>query len=269
MQKKLVMLLALLLLCWVEAANSSNIEFEKNWKSISSRDGFLFFCTMKKVKPVVIAFLLVLLLIPSSFGNVRGFLLSKGFSWMLSEWMYYVLLIVLGARLGWILAGGVNWKSAWKKYSVVLLSILTPFAIGFAEHPIYEDMLWDLSADMSTVKTTTDYADADIVVIAIADCPYCKRAVTELKALHERNPDMRMRMVVCTADSVWLKPYEEEAAGVFDVVMATDMDVMATHADGHFPAYVLVRDGKPVFRWTNNEWGPRAKDTVEGMANDE
>jgi hypothetical protein len=41
--KKLVMLLALLLQFWAEAANSSNIEFEKNWKSISSRDGFLFF----------------------------------------------------------------------------------------------------------------------------------------------------------------------------------------------------------------------------------
>jgi len=37
--------LALLLLCWAEAANSSNIEFEKNWKSISSRDGFLFFAS--------------------------------------------------------------------------------------------------------------------------------------------------------------------------------------------------------------------------------
>ncbi len=228
-----------------------------------------FFCTMKKVKPVVIAILLVLLLIPSSFGNVRGFLLNEGFSWMLSEWMYYVMLLMLGASLAWTLAQGVNWKSAWKKYSVVLLSILTPFTIGFAEHPIYEDMLWDLSADMSTVKTTTDYADADLVVIAIADCPYCKRAVTELNALHERNPDMRMRMVVCTADSVWLKPYEEEAAGAFDVEMAADMDVMATHADGHFPAYVLVRDGKPVCRWTNNEWGPRAKDTVEQVASGE
>lgn len=224
---------------------------------------------MKKVKPVVIAILLVVLLIPSSFGSVRSFLLSKGFSWMLSEWMYYVLLIVLGARLGWIVAGGVNWKSAWKKYSVVLLSMLTPFAIGFAEHPIYEDMLWDLSADMSGMKGTTDYQNTDLVVIAIADCPYCKRAVKELKALHDRNPDMRMRMVVCTADSLWLKPYEEEAGNSFTVVMASDMDVMATHAGGHFPAYVMVRGGKPVRRWTNNEWGPRAKDIVERVANGE
>ena len=115
---------------------------------------------------------------------------------MLSEWMYYSLLVMLGALLAWTLAQGVIWRSAWKKYSVVLCSVLAPFAIGFAEHPIYEDMLWDLSVDMSTVKTTTDYADADIVVIAISDCPYCKRAVTELNALHERNPDLRMRMVV-------------------------------------------------------------------------
>lgn len=223
---------------------------------------------MKKVYPVVSIVLIVLLLLPASHASLRGFLLNMGFSWMLSEWMYYAILVMLGASLAWTLAQGVNWKTAWKKYSVVLCSVLAPFAIGFAEHPIYEDMLWDLSVDMSTVKTTTDYANADIVVIAIADCPYCKRAVTELNALHERNPDLRMRMVVCTADSVWLKPYEEDAGNSFAVVMASDMDVMATHADGHFPAYVLVRDGKPVCRWTNNEWGPRAKDIVEQVASD-
>jgi hypothetical protein len=263
MQKKLVMLLALLLLCWVEAANSSNIEFEKNWKSISPKRWISFFCIMKKVYPVIITLLIGVLLIPSSCASVRGFLLNMGFSWMLSEWMYYAMLAMLGASLAWTLAQGVNWKSAWKKYIVILCSVLAPFAIGFAEHPIYEDMLWDLSADMSTVKFTSDYADADLVVIAIADCPYCKRAVTELKAMHERNPDMRMRMVVCTADSVWLEPYEQEANDAFEVVMATDMDMLATQAGGHFPAYVLVRDGKPVCRWSNNEWGPLAKDVVE------
>ena len=182
---------------------------------------------------------------------------------MLSEWMYYAMLVMLAASLAWTLAQGVNWKYAWKKYTVVLFTAVAPLVIGFAEHPIYEDMLWDLSSDMSTVKTTSDYVDADLVVIAIADCPYCKRAVTELKALHERNPDMRMRMVVCTADSTWLTPYQEGADESFEVVMASDMDVMATHADGHFPAYVLVREGRPVCRWTNNEWGPLAKDAVE------
>jgi hypothetical protein len=218
---------------------------------------------MKKVRLALIAVLVVFLLLPSSYGNVRGFLLGKGFSWTLSEWTYYILLVVLGFRLTWTLTCEVEWNARWKKYVVAVLTTVVPFVIGFAQHPIYEDMLWDLSADMSNMKATADYQNTDLVLIAIADCPYCKRAVTELKALHERNPDLRMRMVVCTADSVWLKPYEEEAAGVFDVVMATDMDVMATHADGHFPAYVLVRDGKPVCRWTNNEWGPRAKDTVE------
>jgi len=218
---------------------------------------------MKKLKPVVISTLLVLLLIPSSFGSVRGFLLNKGFSWMLSEWMYYVVLLLLGARLAWILAGGVQWKSVWKKYAVVLFTVVAPFAIGFAQHPIYEDMLWDLSEDVSALQALPDYASADLVVIAIADCPYCQRAVNDMNALHQRNPKLRMRMVVCTADSSWLEPYRMEAAGAFEVVMATDMDAMATHADGHFPAYVLVRDGKPARRWTNNEWGPVAKDAVE------
>jgi hypothetical protein len=224
---------------------------------------------MNKVKPVAIAILLVVLLVPSSFGSIRGFLLSKGFSWMLSEWMYYVLLVLLGARLGWKLARDVQWKYHWQKYTVVLFSVLLPFSIGFAEHPVYEDMVWDLSSDMSKFQATSEYDNTDLLVIAIADCPYCKRAVTEMKALHERNAQLRMRMVVCTADSTWLEPYMEEAGGAFEVVMADDMDVLATHAGGHFPAYVLVHDGKPARRWTNNEWGPVAKDIVERLANGE
>jgi hypothetical protein len=218
---------------------------------------------MKKVSNVLIVVILVFLLLPSSYGNVRGFLLGKGFSWTLSEWTYYILLVALGFRLAWTLARGVEWNAPWKKYVVVVLSIITPFAIGFAEHPIYEDMVWNLATEMTAMKTTVDYENADLVVIAIADCPYCKRAVSEMKALHARKPNLRMRMVVCTADSLWLKPYEEEVGNSFAVVMASDMDVMATHAGGHFPAYVMVRDGKPVCRWTNNEWGPVAKDIVE------
>ena len=222
-----------------------------------------FFCTMKNVKLVLVFIVIVFLLTPWSYGIIRGFLLNKGFSWMVSEWMYYVLLILLGARLAWILAGGLHWKSIWKKYAVVLFTVVAPFFIGFAQHPIYEDMVWDLSHDMSAVQHMPDYADANLVVIAIADCPYCKRAVSEMKALHERNPNMAMRMVVCTADSTWLEPYVQEANGAFEVVMATDMNVLATQAGGHFPAYVLVRDGKPARRWSNDEWGPLAKDAVE------
>ena len=154
-------------------------------------------------------------------------------------------------------------KLRWKRPLFATLLFVIPFAIGFAQHPIYEDMVWDLSHDMSAVQPMPDYADANLVVIAIADCPYCKRAVSEMKALHERNPNMAMRMVVCTADSTWLEPYEQEANDAFEVVMATDMDMLATQAGGHFPAYVLVRDGKPVCRWSNNEWGPLAKDAVE------
>jgi hypothetical protein len=224
---------------------------------------------MKKVSIVIVILLVAILFIPAVYSGLRGLLLGFGFSWMLSEWMYYALLLVIGITWAWRLARDVQWGVRWKKYSVVVLTAITPFIIGFAQHPIYEDMVWDLSTEMTAMKTTVDYDNADLVVIAIADCPYCKRAVKELKALHDRNPGMSMRMVVCTADSLWLKPYEEEAGNSFAVVMASDMDVMATHAGGHFPSYVLVRDGKPVCRWTNNEWGPRAKDIVERVTSDE
>jgi hypothetical protein len=224
---------------------------------------------MNKLRTALLALITFCLLLPMGYSTLRGLLLQMGFSWTISEWAYYIVLLLIGVLWALLVVRMSKALVGWKRWIVQVVLAVAPFAIGFAQHPIYEDMVWDLSHDMSAFVPMPDYSEANLVVIAIADCPYCKRAVSEMKALHERNPNMAMRMVVCTADSTWLEPYEQEANDALEVVMATDMDMLATQAGGHFPAYVLVRDGKPVCRWSNNEWGPLAKDAVERMANGE
>jgi glutaredoxin len=218
---------------------------------------------MNKLRTALLTLLTFYLMLPIGYSSLRGLLLQMGFSWTISEWAYYIVLLIVGVLWALLLPSASKSLVGWKRRMVQVVLALAPFIIGFAQHPIYEDMVWDLSHDMLAVQPMPDYADANLVVIAIADCPYCKRAVSEMKALHERNPNMAMRMVVCTADSTWLEPYVQEANDAFEVIMASDMDMLATHAGGHFPAYVLVRNGKPVCRWSNNEWGPLAKDAVE------
>lgn len=218
---------------------------------------------MNKFRVSLLALITLGLLLPMGYSALRGMMLQMGFSWTISEWAYYIALLIIGALWALLLPRISKSLVGWKRLIIQVVLAVAPFAIGFAQHPIYEDMVWDLSHDMSSVQPMPDYSDANLVVIAIADCPYCKRAVSEMKALHERKPNMAMRMVVCTADSTWLAPYVQEANGAIEVVMASDMDMLATHAGGHFPAYILVRDGKPVCRWSNNEWGPLAKDAVE------
>ena len=218
---------------------------------------------MKKILLILSAVIVACLLMPFGYEGLRKMLLSSGLSWTLSEWVFYGVLLLCGGSGGWSLTSLIRITAMWKRIAFGTMVACVPFAIGFAQHPIYEDMLWDLSEDVSVLEALPDYSASDLVVIAIADCPYCQRAVNDMNALHQRSPNLRMRMVVCAADSSWLEPYRAEAAGAFEVVMATDMDVMATQAGGHFPAYVLVRDGKPARRWTNNEWGPVAKDIVE------
>lgn len=218
---------------------------------------------MRKIIPAIALFWIALLVTPYGHDGLRGFLLHSDVSWTLSEWAYYILLLLLGAAVaGWYM---LNYRatSVWKRIVVGLLALVVPVAIGFVQHPIYEDMVWNMAHDMSAEQAMPDYADVDLVVIAIADCPYCKRAVSEMNALYERDPSLRMRMVVCTADSSWLEPYVLDANQDIEVTMASDKNRLATHAGGHFPAYVLVKDGKPVCRWSNNEWGPLAKDIVE------
>ena len=211
---------------------------------------------MKKITPVLILAIAVLLLLPVGYNGLRSALLNSGFGWTVTEWAYYALLIVFGIALAFITARLVARSAAWKRIVASALTAVLPFAIGFVQHPIYEDLLWNLSQDMTNVEATVDYNNADLVVIAIADCPYCKRAVTELKALHERNPQMRMRMVVCTADSAWLEQYIEEEASDFEVVLEDNMDVMDTKAGGNFLGYVKVREGKHVLGWKKKAGGP-------------
>jgi hypothetical protein len=219
---------------------------------------------MNKLGIALLALITLFLLLPAGYSSLRGLLLQLNVSWTLSEWAYYATLLILGLLLAVLSVRMSKALFGWKRLIVQVMLAVAPFTIGFAQHPIYEDMIWDLSYDMSAVQSLPDYADVHLVVIAIADCPYCMGAVSQLKALHHRNEALPMRMVVCTADSTWLEPYQQEASGAFEVVMATNMDMLATHAGGQFPAYVLVNDGRPVCRWSNNEWGPLAKDMVEG-----
>ena len=215
------------------------------------------------------ALALMFLLMPVGYSYVRAQLLQVGMSWTISEWSYYALLLCVGVAIAWQLVRIVPLRVRWQRIVLGFAVAILSFVLGFAQHPIYEDMVWNMAHDMSAEKTLSDYENADLVVIAIADCPYCKRAVSELNALHARNAALRMRMVVCTADSSWMQTYRSEADESIEVKMASDMNRLATQAGGHFPAYVLVREGKPVWRWTNNEWGPVAKDVVEGVANGE
>jgi hypothetical protein len=211
-------------------------------------------------------FITLLLLTETGYQTLRSALLETGLSWTIAEWSYYIVLVLFGVIAASLITRLLSKMVRWKRLLLATLMFFMPFTIGFALHPIYEDMVFDLSHEMLKVQPMPDYLNANLVVIAIADCPYCLGAVSNMKALHERNPNMAMRMVVCTSDSTWLEPYVQEANGAFEVVMATDKDMLATHAGGHFPAYVLVRDSKPERRWSNNEWGPLAKDIVEGAA---
>jgi hypothetical protein len=218
-------------------------------------------------KSFVLAVCSVLLLIPSSFDSIRGFLLSNGFNWTWSEWMYYPMLVLTGIALAWSLVYCVRWKSKWKKIPIACSAALIPFIVGFAEHPIYENMLRNFSMEMRPDQALPDYKAVDLVAVFIVDCPYCKRAVYDLNKLQERNPTLRMRVVVCTSKIGSLDAYRATLHESIDVQMATDKKQLATHAGGHFPSFVLVKNDVPVSRWSNNEWGPVAKDIVEREAN--
>jgi hypothetical protein len=208
------------------------------------------------------AFLLVFFSVPSVFKGLQFALLRQGFSWLMSCWLPYALVLIAAMGVCFAVLTLLPSRSRITRLSIASLILLIPIATCCIQHPIYEDMILDLSDSISGIEAI-DYEDADLVVLALADCAFCEAAISELKVLHDRNPLLRIRMVLCTADSAVLASYAEQAGVSFEVAMASNLQLLSSHAEGHFPSYVMVEQNRPTRRWTPNVWGPVARDIVE------
>lgn len=198
-----------------------------------------------------------------SFRSIELNLLENGYSWTISKLLPYLVLVFGGILLAITFSRGFHFRPRIVKILAVLILIAAPFGIGFALHPIYEG---DFSSDgtevtASKVKVNKKY---DLLVVTIPNCPFCLESISRLKLIKKRNPDAQILFSVCSSDKEKMTLYKELIAGDFDIALAKDINASVALAEAHFPTFVLIRDGKPAYKWSNDQFGAGAIDSFEG-----
>jgi hypothetical protein len=206
-----------------------------------------------------------------SFKSFEMELLNGGFSWTMSKLLPYVTAVIEGLLLAYTFGKGFTFKPKIVKILAVLLLFGLPFTMAFVLHPIYEG---DFSSEGTEVKSSTLKTDEkyDLLIVTIPDCPFCLESIFRLKQIKKRNPSVKMLFSVCTTNKQKLSLYKELIAGDFDIALAEDIDAsvkLATGPDGvgHFPTFVQVKKGLPVYKWSNDQFGAGAMDEFESGIN--
>lgn len=200
-----------------------------------------------------------------SFKSFEMGLLNNGFSWTMSKMLPYLTLGIAGILLAYSFAKGFKIRAKIVKVIVVIVLLAAPFAAGFLLHPIYQG---DFSSEGTEVKATTVKVDEkyDLIIVTIPGCPYCLASIEQLKKIKERTPEANLLFSVCSSDKKDLELYKTLIAGKFDIALAEDIEASVRLAEGHFPTFVQVKKGIPVYKWSNDQFGAGAMDKFEGEA---
>lgn len=195
------------------------------------------------------------------FGKIELLLINTGFSWTFSKIFPYVLLILFGIILCSESRKGIVRK--WVKNSIGTLSFIVPFGLGFSLNPIYEGDFSKQGTSIVKNASPADFKKDGLMVITIPNCPFCFGSIQKLKLIKRRQPALEIDFVVCANNKEYLQKYKKEINGSFPIRIADNADSLVFTANFRFPAFVLVKNKKPNYVWSNDQFGVRAIDEME------
>ncbi|MDR0801673.1 hypothetical protein [Fluviicola sp.] len=198
-----------------------------------------------------------------TFDSLELTLLESGFSWTMSKMLPYLILGFGGILLAYSFAKGFKLKPKVVKIIITILLFALPFAIGFKLHPIYQGDFSSEGTEVSGSKVSVD-PKYDLVIVTIPGCPFCLESISRLKLIKKYHPKVKMLFMVCSSDKNDLKLYRTIIAGDFDIALAKDLEAAVTLAESHFPTFVHVKNGVPVYKWSNDQFGAGAIDSFTG-----
>ena len=194
------------------------------------------------------------------FKPFESALLNLNFSWTFSKALPYLLLIVEGVLLSYYTGKILKIRL---KIILQILMLVLPFVIAFALNPIYQG---DFSKNGSLPKIKElpiDFKNVDLVVVTIPGCPFCHESAYNSNLMLKRNPKLKIRYIVCNTNLQELKPYREKLDSKIEVVLASDPTLLSQIAEGSFPSFFYLKTNKVIEKWSNDQFGVRAKDLVE------
>ena len=151
----------------------------------------------------------------------------------------------------------------WVKNSIGTLSFIVPFGLGFSLNPIYEGDFSKQGTSIVKNASPADFKKDGLMVITIPNCPFCFGSIQKLKLIKRRQPALEIDFVVCANNKEYLQKYKKEINGSFPIRIADNADSLVFTANFRFPAFVLVKNKKPNYVWSNDQFGVRAIDEME------
>jgi hypothetical protein len=135
-----------------------------------------------------------------------------------------------------------------------------PFGIYFAIHPIFEG---DISNEGINIKNNLDLPkNKDLLIIALADCPYCIQSQKTIKIIHQKNKKIKAEYLIVNGTKQDSTRYASMLNGFASCRTIKNSIPLLQSIQGSFPSFILVRKGKLNKVWSNNTFGVRAWDEV-------
>lgn len=210
-----------------------------------------------------ISFTLLLLLTILFFKHIQEAMLGLHFSWTVSFSFPYFLLALLGVLLALELRSALKrFPKAVRILFILILSVL-PFGAGFALHPIYEGDYASKGTAITQNNRLPNGGENDFIVLTIPNCPFCKESTAKINRLQQRNPHMRIKYVVCSANpeaTKELRPFLDKRIAIG---LVSDLAQALALSGGKFPTFFRLENGRAVYKWNNMQLGALALDEIE------
>jgi len=202
------------------------------------------------------------------FTSIEQWVINSNFSYTSAKIGPYLLLVIFGILMA-------RWFSKFFIYRIIsnrikflrpivfVVITVIPFIIGFALNPIYEGDFSKEGTEIQNSDSNNDFRQVDLAVITIPGCPYCYHSISKLKQLKARNPEMRIKFIVCTNNNEDLQDYIAEGGKEIEVCKTKNIENLSKMAEGKFPTFVMVKKNKATYRWSNDQFGCLALDQLE------
>ena len=202
------------------------------------------------------------------FTSIEQWLINSNFSWTSAKIGPYLLLVIFGVLIARWFSNIFIYKIISNRLKflrpVVFVGITAiPFVIGFALNPIYEGDFSKEGTEIQNQESINDFRKVDLAVITIPGCPYCYHSISKLKQLKARNPEMKIKFIVCTSNNEDLKDYMAEGGKEIVVTKTKNIENLSKMAEGKFPTFVMVKNNKATYSWSNDQFGCLALDQLE------
>ncbi len=201
------------------------------------------------------------------FNQINEILLNWNFSWTISKITPYILLVIIGILISFEISNKLKSQKKTIKYFILLLVLPSPFIIGFGLNPIYQGDFSKNGDKLKSSRADENFNENGLSVLTIPGCHFCFESIEKLKIIKKRNPNLSIIFIVCSRDKKSLIAYKKEINNAFHLKLSSNPDKLAELAQMRFPVFLRIRDKKPIYRWSNDQFGVRAIDLLESLKN--